>query len=182
MTDDEYVQRVRDRGRLLGLTLAPDTIWTAMDDALAELSEQASNGRYPHLQKDFTVAMVAGVADLSTISDVTLSCILVKSIRNVRGAADPDTGIQPEWHREYSRAGLRHEKHALGRTWFAVTNNTIYAMLDSGVEVPADQNVTFNAHFCPVITSVVPELENELIDIGLEFATREVPEVTVDTV
>lgn len=176
MTDDEFVQKVRDRGKLLGLTLAPDTLWTAMDDALAELSEEASNGRYPLLQKDFTVAMVSGVADMSAISDATLSSILVKSIRNVRGADGT------EWLRDYSRAGLSHEKLALGRIWFAVTNNSLYGMLDDGLTLPDDQNVTFNAHFCPVITSVPPELENELIDIGLSYAIRPTPEVAVDTV
>lgn len=160
----QYVERVRGRAAQLGINPDPKFIGYSLPDALDELGDQVYRSHSPLLQKDFTVAMTAGAASLAGVTDAVMTSIIIRSIKNVRGSTDTD-----DWHRSPTRAALKDEKTDFARVHYAIEDNTIYAMRDDGLTTPDNQNVTFNAHYSPVITSVVPELEKALIDIGVNL-------------
>lgn len=164
ITKKQYVERVRGRLAELGINLDPKFIGYSLSDALGELGDQVYRANVPLLEKDFTVSLVAGTASLTSVAaePSVWSSIIVRSIKNVRGSTDTD-----DWHRAPSRSCLKDEKTNFARVHFAIEGNSIFAMADDGQTPPADQTVTFNAHYKPVIGAVVPELETQLIDIGV---------------
>jgi hypothetical protein len=176
LTKPKYVERVRGRGQQLGMDLDPKFIGMSMDDALDQLGDEVADAHVPLLQKDFTVAMVGGVADLSAVTDAVMSAIIVRSIRNVRGATDT-----AQWQRAPSRSRLADEKTPLGRIWFAIEDNKLYAMKDDGTTLPDDQSVTFNAHYSPTIGNVPSELINNLISIGVNQSGKPPKDPEVET-
>lgn len=165
LTTGTYIERVRLRAEQMGRVLEVEPIEATLDDALGALATLVERSGQPLLSKDVTVTLTGGVADLTTIVDPMLSSILASGIMRI---THDSVG---KLSRVRSRSDLDH--HRLLGNYCAIADNQIYTRQSDGSSAVADGTLTLQAYYAPVLSAVPPELENDLIEIGLQLASAQ---------
>jgi hypothetical protein len=137
-----------------------DDIYQTQFDALQALGEFVSDSPIRHLlTRDFQVACLGGVADLSqttlvgggSLASANISNLILDTIKRGK-VTHPDSlePCQPE------RGGTIHVDHArrdqtFGYIFYTISANSLYFKKEDGT-APSDQTVTFRASYAPTFT------------------------------
>lgn len=146
-----------------GGTQAPtQAIEALIDRSLKRLAvETYSTGEMPRLTKTFTIPLVAGVADLSTIND-----LLVPSIPDAY-ITHPASDWALQWAAHRKALDLPPSKEFV---YFTLFNNSIIVKHGDPDANISDDNLSVTASRIPLMSDVPKDLEPELVKIGvLEF-------------
>lgn len=131
-----------------------DVVETIKEDALGELAEQTATGDKPELlQRDVTLTLAAGVADLSAHTDILINHILRVEHENA------EIG---ELSNARSWAYLRAPKSEIFN-WYLKEKNRLYCRKGNGKENTDDGQITVLAQFTPTLATVPVDLEPDLI-------------------
>lgn len=173
ITEAEYCEKVRrlgaQRGIVLDLADIRDTLSNALD-ALAMENYQSPD--YPLLEMEFTLPLTAGVCDLSSRTDLMVSCIETVVHPDIDGA-----GTAAFFSRlpGATRADLTHSRNTIFRPC-VLEKNSLYLSLGQGTWPAADDlppdtaSLSIRAQRIPLIGDVPVQLEDLLVEKGLAIA------------
>lgn len=178
---DEWVERVwsgiRVQNPALPITLKDD-IYQLQFDALQGLGEAVSNSPVRALlSRDFQVASVSGVCDLSTVTLVGGAALSTANIYSLvidsipRGKVLHPDSTRPCQYERSTIAVDKTRRDSLGWIFYTIAQNSLYMKTDTGV-APSDQNVVLKSSFNPTFdffsgtSASLNSLEAQLVGVG----------------
>lgn len=160
---DRVYRLVRDLERP---TLLAD-IESAKKDALQALGSHCGLRGNGLLQKEFSITMTSGVADLTAFSDATVSQLLIDHVEWVK---HPTLGRMSHVEHKADLDNSNYTNFSLPR--YAIHANTICGRLDNGTSFPPNGVLTVSSYYVPALAATAPEfanvpgeLEDDLISI-----------------
>jgi hypothetical protein len=152
------------------------TIETQILDALQELADRTAKDPIDRalLQKVYSVPMAGGIAALSVGPTADIMPGYIQYV--MHPSAPNGKPMQPlPWYTD-----LLSDKGNTLYYYYAVTANAIYGKKSDGITNPEDATLTVQANFIPVLTPIVstvpPKKESDLVAIGVELAMKKLLE------
>lgn len=158
MNQAQYEQKVLRLAAQRGVTLDITDVSESLDNALDYLArEVAQSPLYYHLQKDYTVAIASGTADLSAETD-----ILIDTVERVQ---HEDGSVFSRLPAGANRSDLTLPRNEF-QPFYVIERNAIFAKMGNGVDTPADGDLTVTANFVPTLATLPGVFDPDLIEAG----------------